>query len=59
MLDGILNNRFEWNAKKEEYEATLKVLEEAKAAKEAAVAAKGKVILWRNHTIVIRVGCFP
>lgn len=40
MLDGILNNRKEWNAKKEEYEATLKVLEDDKAAKEPA---KGEV----------------
>uniref|UniRef100_A0A8D0AMB4 Phosphodiesterase n=1 Tax=Sander lucioperca TaxID=283035 RepID=A0A8D0AMB4_SANLU len=40
MLDGILNNRREWNAKKEEYEATLKALEEEKAAKEAAKASK-------------------
>uniref|UniRef100_A0A3B4XS16 Phosphodiesterase n=1 Tax=Seriola lalandi dorsalis TaxID=1841481 RepID=A0A3B4XS16_SERLL len=39
MLDGILNNRKEWNAKKEEYEAKLKVIEEEKAAKEAASAA--------------------
>uniref|UniRef100_A0A3B3X975 Phosphodiesterase n=1 Tax=Poecilia mexicana TaxID=48701 RepID=A0A3B3X975_9TELE len=44
MLDGILNNRKEWNAKKEEYEAKLKAIEEEKAAKEAAQAAKGKVI---------------
>lgn len=36
MLDGILNNRFQWNACKEVYEASLKVLEEEKAAKEAA-----------------------
>uniref|UniRef100_A0A3B3B4Z7 Phosphodiesterase n=1 Tax=Oryzias melastigma TaxID=30732 RepID=A0A3B3B4Z7_ORYME len=41
MLDGIINNRKEWNAKKEEYEATLKAIEEEKAAKEAAKAAKG------------------
>ncbi|KAM4635067.1 rod cGMP-specific 3',5'-cyclic phosphodiesterase subunit beta [Polymixia lowei] len=40
MLDGILNNRKEWNAKKEEYEATLKALEEEKAAKEAAAPKK-------------------
>ncbi|XP_044000119.1 rod cGMP-specific 3',5'-cyclic phosphodiesterase subunit beta [Gambusia affinis] len=40
MLDGILNNRKEWNAKKEEYEAKLKAIEEEKAAKEAAHAAK-------------------
>ncbi|KAM9306404.1 LOW QUALITY PROTEIN: rod cGMP-specific 3',5'-cyclic phosphodiesterase subunit beta-like [Pholidichthys leucotaenia] len=40
MLDGILNNRKEWNAKKEEYEAKLKAIEEEKAAKEAAAAAK-------------------
>lgn len=52
MLDGILNNRKEWNAKKEEYEATLKALEEEKAAKEAATANKGAVILWNNHTTV-------
>ncbi|KAK5620196.1 Rod cGMP-specific 3',5'-cyclic phosphodiesterase subunit beta [Crenichthys baileyi] len=40
MLDGILNNRKEWNAKKEEYEAKLKAIEEEMAAKEAAKAAK-------------------
>ncbi|MEQ2236030.1 Rod cGMP-specific 3',5'-cyclic phosphodiesterase subunit beta [Ilyodon furcidens] len=40
MLDGILNNRKEWNAKKEEYEAKLKAIEEEKAAIEAAKAAK-------------------
>uniref|UniRef100_A0AAX7TXY4 Phosphodiesterase n=1 Tax=Astatotilapia calliptera TaxID=8154 RepID=A0AAX7TXY4_ASTCA len=40
MLDGILNNRKEWNAKKEEYEAKLKAIEEEKAAKEAAAASK-------------------
>uniref|UniRef100_A0A665VF50 Phosphodiesterase n=1 Tax=Echeneis naucrates TaxID=173247 RepID=A0A665VF50_ECHNA len=38
MLDGILNNRKEWNAKKEDYEAKLKTIEEEKAAKEAATA---------------------
>lgn len=41
MLDGILNNRKEWNAKKEEYEAKLKALEEEKAAQEATKATKG------------------
>ncbi|KAM7393004.1 hypothetical protein PAMA_007902 [Pampus argenteus] len=41
MLDGILNNRKEWNAKKEEYEAKLKAIEEEKAAKETAMASKG------------------
>lgn len=52
MLDGILNNRREWNAKKEEYEATLKALEEEKAAKEAAKASKGAVILLTYRTTV-------
>ncbi|XP_038589995.1 rod cGMP-specific 3',5'-cyclic phosphodiesterase subunit beta [Micropterus salmoides] len=41
MLDGILNNRKEWNARKEEYEAKLKAIEDEKAAKEAAAASKG------------------
>uniref|UniRef100_A0A3Q2YK47 Phosphodiesterase n=1 Tax=Hippocampus comes TaxID=109280 RepID=A0A3Q2YK47_HIPCM len=41
MLDGILNNRKEWNAKKEEYEAKLKATEDEKAAKQAAAARKG------------------
>lgn len=50
MLDGILNNRKEWNAKKEEYEASLKALEEEKAAKESNSTNKGAVILWNNHT---------
>lgn len=40
MLDGIINNRKEWNAKKEEYEAKLKEIEEAKAAKQAAAPGK-------------------
>lgn len=40
MLDGILNNRREWNGKKEEYEAKLKAIEEAKAAKAPATAGK-------------------
>ncbi|XP_034458936.1 rod cGMP-specific 3',5'-cyclic phosphodiesterase subunit beta [Hippoglossus hippoglossus] len=40
MLDGILNNRKEWNARKEEYEAKLKVIEEEKAAREAAAPSK-------------------
>lgn len=40
MLDGILNNRKEWNGKKEEYEAKLKVIEEQKAAKGPATAGK-------------------
>uniref|UniRef100_A0A3B4BMI7 PDEase domain-containing protein n=2 Tax=Periophthalmus magnuspinnatus TaxID=409849 RepID=A0A3B4BMI7_9GOBI len=40
MLDGLLNNRKEWNAKKEEYEAKLKAIEDAKAAKQAAAANK-------------------
>lgn len=46
MLDGILNNRKEWNAKKEEYEAKLKVIEDEKAAKAAAAASKGAFALW-------------
>lgn len=45
MLDGILNNRKEWNAKKEEHEAKLKELEEANAAKAEAAGAKGAVFL--------------
>uniref|UniRef100_A0AAX7V5U9 Phosphodiesterase n=1 Tax=Astatotilapia calliptera TaxID=8154 RepID=A0AAX7V5U9_ASTCA len=49
MLDGILNNRKEWNAKKEEYEAKLKAIEEEKAAKEAAAASKGRVCLYNNQ----------
>lgn len=44
MLDGILNNRKEWNAKKEEYEAKLKAMEEEKAAKEAAAPSKGAYV---------------
>ncbi|KAK1883589.1 Rod cGMP-specific 3'5'-cyclic phosphodiesterase subunit beta [Dissostichus eleginoides] len=38
MLDGILNNRKEWNAKKEVYEASLKAIEDEKAPKEASKA---------------------
>lgn len=44
MLDGIINNRKEWNAKKEEYEAKLKAIEDEKAAKAAAAASKGASI---------------
>lgn len=45
MLDGILNNRKEWNAKKEEYEAKLKAIEDEKAAKGAPAGGKGEVLL--------------
>ncbi|KAL3041585.1 hypothetical protein OYC64_019715 [Pagothenia borchgrevinki] len=38
MLDGILNNRKEWNARKEVYEASLKAIEDEKAAKETSKA---------------------
>lgn len=48
MLDGILNNRKEWNAKKEEYEANLKAIEDAKAAKAAATAGKSEAHI-RNY----------
>lgn len=48
MLDGILNNRKEWNAKKEEYEAKLKAIEEQKAAKAPATAGKFIAQLWMN-----------
>lgn len=51
MLDGILNNRKEWNARKEEYEAKLKAIEDEKAAKEAAAASKGVVTLCNNQTL--------
>lgn len=44
MLDGIINNRKEWNAKKEEYEAKLKAIEDEKAAKAAAAASKGGIV---------------
>ncbi|XP_061763732.1 rod cGMP-specific 3',5'-cyclic phosphodiesterase subunit beta [Nerophis ophidion] len=40
MLDGILNNRKEWNAKKEEYEAKVKAMEDQKAARQGAAAGK-------------------
>lgn len=45
MLDGIINNRKEWNIKKEEYEVKLNAIENAKAAKGAAAQAKGTVLL--------------
>ncbi|XP_051981107.1 rod cGMP-specific 3',5'-cyclic phosphodiesterase subunit alpha-like [Xyrauchen texanus] len=38
MLDRLLNNRKEWNALKEVYEAKMAKLEEAKKAKEEAAA---------------------
>lgn len=40
MYDGILNNRKEWKALQEAYEAKLKEAEEAVKAKEEAEAAK-------------------
>ncbi|KAG7476676.1 hypothetical protein MATL_G00085330 [Megalops atlanticus] len=40
MYDGIQNNRKEWKAKQDEYEATLKELEEQKKAKEQAAPVK-------------------
>ena len=46
MLDGILNNRKEWNARKEVYEASLKAIEDEKAAKETS---KGAVIVLISH----------
>lgn len=51
MLDGILNNRNEWNAKKEEYEAKLKAIEEAKAAKAAATAGKSEAHIRNNRNL--------
>ncbi|XP_022539784.2 rod cGMP-specific 3',5'-cyclic phosphodiesterase subunit alpha [Astyanax mexicanus] len=39
MLERLLNNRKEWNALKEEHEAKLAMLEEAKKAKEEAASA--------------------
>ncbi|KAJ8339133.1 hypothetical protein SKAU_G00359190 [Synaphobranchus kaupii] len=40
MFDGILNNRREWKAKQEEYEAKLKAMEEERAAKQAVATTK-------------------
>ncbi|MEE6460330.1 hypothetical protein FKM82_000923 [Ascaphus truei] len=40
MLDGLLNNRKEWKALADEYEAKMKVIEEAKKIKEEELAAK-------------------
>lgn len=40
MYDGILNNRKEWKALQEAYEAKLKAAEEAAQAKAEAEAAK-------------------
>uniref|UniRef100_UPI00398EB3E7 rod cGMP-specific 3',5'-cyclic phosphodiesterase subunit alpha n=1 Tax=Pristiophorus japonicus TaxID=55135 RepID=UPI00398EB3E7 len=40
MLSGILNNRKEWKARADEHEAKMKAIEEAKAQKEEALAAK-------------------
>lgn len=36
MLDRLLNNRKEWNALKEQHEAKMAAMEEAKKAKEEA-----------------------
>ncbi|KAG9272490.1 rod cGMP-specific 3',5'-cyclic phosphodiesterase subunit alpha [Astyanax mexicanus] len=41
MLERLLNNRKEWNALKEEHEAKLAMLEEAKKAKEEAATSGG------------------
>lgn len=51
MLDGILNNRKEWNSKKEEYEAKHKAIEEAKAAKAAATAGNSEAHIRKNHNL--------
>lgn len=51
MLDGILNNRKEWNAKKEEYEAKLKAIEDAKAAKAAATAGKSEAHIRNDRNL--------
>nr|DBA28713.1 TPA: hypothetical protein GDO54_009020 [Pyxicephalus adspersus] len=40
MLDGLLNNRKEWKALADEYEAKMKVIEEEKKKKEEELAAK-------------------
>ncbi|KAG8593582.1 hypothetical protein GDO81_000887 [Engystomops pustulosus] len=40
MLDGLLNNRKEWKALQDEYEAKLKVIEDEKKKKEDEIAAK-------------------
>lgn len=49
MYDGILNNRKEWKALQEAYEAKLKEAEEAVKAKEEAEAAK-KGLAKTSHT---------
>ncbi|XP_066431023.1 rod cGMP-specific 3',5'-cyclic phosphodiesterase subunit beta-like [Eleutherodactylus coqui] len=40
MLDGLLNNRKEWKALQDEYEAKLKVIEDEKKKKEEELAAR-------------------
>lgn len=40
MLDGLLNNRKEWKALADEYEAKMKTIEEEKKKKEEELAAK-------------------
>ncbi|XP_077131559.1 rod cGMP-specific 3',5'-cyclic phosphodiesterase subunit beta-like isoform X2 [Ranitomeya variabilis] len=40
MLDGLLNNRKEWKALADEYEAKMKAIEEEKKKREEAIAAK-------------------
>lgn len=52
MLDGILNNRKEWNAKKEEYEAKVKAIEEQKAAKAPAAAGKREARFRMNVSMI-------
>lgn len=52
MLDGILNNRKEWNGKKEEYEAKLKAIEEQKAAKAPAAAGKSDAHFGMNLSTI-------
>jgi len=41
MYDGILNNRMNWKARQEEYEAKLKELEEAAKAKQGTATNNG------------------
>lgn len=61
MLDRLMNNRKEWNALKEVYEAKMAAIEAVKRAKEedaqkaAAARQGGKMSAIRTHTTSLRL----
>uniref|UniRef100_A0A8B9LH04 Phosphodiesterase n=1 Tax=Astyanax mexicanus TaxID=7994 RepID=A0A8B9LH04_ASTMX len=59
MLERLLNNRKEWNALKEEHEAKLAMLEEAKKAKEEAASANSVAQPGENFQNYYNYSCDP